>query len=116
MGSRDEAVARAKTVIQTLLQAGIMAASGAMFPFFNLPIVNQIWSYIVGKIAEYMVTKGEFAAFSYMIDERVSAQTKDFFDAALGLSEAQKKGDPNAIKLAENNLIKSADRFLSLRD
>jgi hypothetical protein len=114
MGTRDEAVARAMAVLKALLTTGIVAAGAALFPFLNLPVVRQVFEYMVGKIAEYMVTKGEFKAFSYMIDERVSAQTKDFFDAALGLSEAQKKGDKDAIRLAENNLIKSADRFLSL--
>lgn len=115
MGSREAAVQRTKAVLKTLLQTGIVAASSAMYPFFNLPVIRQVWSFIVGKIAEYMVDKGEFAAFAYMIDERASAQTKDFFDAALGLSDAQKKGDKDAIRVAENKLIRAADSFLSLK-
>lgn len=115
MGARDEAVARAKTVLQTLLQTGIVAAGSALFPFLGLPIVNQIFSFMVGKISEYMVNKGEFQAFAYMIDERVSVQTKEFFDSALVLETAKKSGDKNAIKLAESDLIRAADKFFDLK-
>lgn len=113
MGSRDEAVARAKTVLKTLLQTGIVAAGSALFPFLNLPIVKQIFAYMVGKISEFMIDKGEFQAFALMVDERVSVQTKEFFDSAIALSNAQKTGDPNAIKIAEVDLVRAADKFLS---
>ncbi len=102
------------TVIQTLLQTGISAALFALFPFLNIPVVRQIIEYMIGKVSEYMVVQGEFKAFSFMIDERVSAQTKEFFDTAIALGNAHKSGDKDAIKLAENNHIKSADKFLSL--
>jgi hypothetical protein len=114
MGARDEAVARAKTVIQTLLSTGISAAVFALIPALNLPIIRDLINLFIGKIASFMVEKGEFKAFAYMIDERVSAEVKSFFDSALALNDAQKKGDKDAIKIAEANHIRNADRFLSL--
>lgn len=115
MGSRDEAVKRTMTVIQTLLQTGMIAAGSALFPFLNLPVIKQVFSYMAGKIAAFMVERGEFGAFSYMIDERIDAQTKQFFDKAMALNLAIKSGDPNVVKQAEIELIRASDSFFSLR-
>lgn len=113
MGSRDEYVQSIKDAFLTLAKKAAMATIVQKLPFLlQFAFLNNIASFIVGKVLEYAIKEGEVGAFFLYIDMRVGVQSKSFTDAALYNSKAQVNGTPEEKKIAEENLINSFRAFV----
>ena len=74
----DSVIENAKRM---MIEEGMRAAFVALsleLPFLNFPIVKQVTQFMMKKVIEAALTKGENAAFNLYIEKITKGQAEDF--------------------------------------
>lgn len=103
---RDDYVNSIKSAFVLLGTKAVVTELVALTGFFALPLIGPFTNWAVEKILTIVATKAETQAFFLFIDMRVAEQGRDFEAAALAYWTLNQSGSPEAIKEAENELIK----------
>lgn len=110
MPTRDEYV---ETIKHTFVNMGdelVMAYLIARMPFFSLPVVKKITSFVIRKVLGIIAWKTELGAFFLFIDFRTSSQGRAFYDKAVKNRDVQ--NNPNATpQEKENAKLEAIDTF-----
>lgn len=85
----------------------LMSYLKVQIPFFSLPVVSYLTEKVISYLLDVLANKTETGAFFIYIDFRVSAQGREFSNAALNNFEVQKNGTPEEKANAEKILIDS---------
>lgn len=96
-----------KGLIEGAGEDAIIAAATAAQPWLGLPFVKQIFGLFVGYVAKFFYEQAAMAATKIVIDVQVEMEESKTFNAFQNLQMAIASGDPDAIKLASNNLDKA---------
>lgn len=104
--TRDDYVNSIKSAFVLLGTKAVMTELVALTGFFALPLIGPLTNWAVEKILTLVATKAETQAFFLFIDMRVAEQGRDFESAAMNYWKLTQGTDPQAIKEAENELIK----------
>jgi len=110
--TKDDYVNAIRQAFITVASKAAMAAIVAAFPPAATWPLSALINFAVTKIITFGAESAETGAFFFYIDMRVNIQANDFTEAALKNYAAQKSGDKNAIKIAEDNLIAAHKRFV----
>lgn len=78
------------------------------FPFFGLPIVYQLASFFITKLLAVVITETELGLHFVYFDNYTREQADKFETAAKAHADAVTKGDQDAIKAKERELIDAA--------
>lgn len=104
--TRDDYVNSIKSAFVLLGTKAVMTELVALTGFFALPLIGPLTNWAVEKILTLVATKAETQAFFLFIDMRVAEQGRDFESAAMNYWKLAQGTDLQAIKEAENELIK----------
>lgn len=104
--TRDDYVNSIKSAFVLLGTKAVMTELVALTGFFAFPLIGPITNWVIEKILTIVATKAETQAFFLFIDMRVAEQGRDFESAAINFWKLKQGTDAQAIKEAENELIK----------
>lgn len=96
-----------KTIIEGAGKPGIEAALIADFPWLGLPIVKQIFEFVLSKVADLVYKDAANLATKIIIDAQVNLEKSTVIGAFQNLQMAIASGDESAIKMASNDLDKA---------
>jgi hypothetical protein len=83
----------------SFVDVGAKAATAAAIsavPFLGLPVIKQVFEFIVTKFCEFVSKHSQTAAADAIIQAQTDAQADRYKEALKELDEAQLSGDPNA--------------------
>lgn len=102
--TRDEYVKMIKSTALSFGKSAVFAALVVEAPWIKIPPFSWIFDYLIGLILQKALDETEIGAFFLYMDFRMSAQGKDFEQAALKNREVQLHGTEEEKKDAEEKL------------
>jgi hypothetical protein len=84
----------------------------AIAPWVRLPVIYQVFKWLIEFILSTAINKTELGAFFLFIDVRTSMQGREFIEAAQKNRQAQMNGTQKEKLTAERNLIDSFRAFV----
>ena len=84
------------------------------YPGLSFPILKQLTEMAVSKILDLVFSKTELLIYMKHVDLRTSQQGRDFYQAALDNSSAQRNGTDEEKRIAKEKLINSFNTFVRL--
>lgn len=115
MGTRDEYVAVIKSTFVSLGKTLIVETANKYLPFLSLPVIKQVFNYVIDWALTLLVDKTETGIFFLYIDFRVAAQSKEFERAAYVNYYAQQTGTKEQKRDAKIQLLKASREFIALK-
>lgn len=93
----------------SVLEEYIVRIAIAQVPFLGLPIIKQIFAYILSKVLEKVEGEGQLLISFKMIDVEIDKEVKEYKDAIESLKVANTTGVSDeerqlALKLAKDKL------------
>lgn len=97
-------------IFETVMAAVIQGVSAAI-PFFRLPVVSTIFSFVVMKIATLIYEElSRYAVFS-LIDLQVAKEKDAYLAAVIKLKQAK----PEEVQNAEEDFKRTLSRLIRLK-
>lgn len=95
-------------VLKDLITGGgasvVEASLITQYPFLGLPIIRQLFEWVVGLVAGDIYEQAAMAATKIVIDVQVDLEVSKTSDAFKSLQMAIASGDPGAIQKASSDL------------
>lgn len=107
----DDVIEHVKDALISASTLGVMTYLSAQFPFFALPVVNQITELAVNKIISLAVNFTELGAYFVYVDLYTAKERADFEEAVAKKANAKTEAE---IAAANQAIIEAARKFIRI--
>lgn len=101
-----------KFIIFDVVVNAAVAAAQAEVPFLALPIVRNLFSFLVGKVAGLIYTELETNVSFAIIDHQTQAEAAEYEKSKAALYAAHLKGEQDAIEKAKADFRASLGKLI----
>lgn len=115
----SDAVRASDMIIEGLIGEALTQAAKAellvLFPYLQLPIINQVFFYFFDKYAEILTRKVAIISAFKIIDYETNKELQHYDQARKELLESLKSEDPEKIQKAKDDLKARLSNLIRFR-